>query len=131
NWNWKRPDGWYHNNAILTLDFDATQGIKPEKLARLWTINTSSERTTPYQSEAYKYASEWAAQHLSKPYYLESERVEFSALDNMSLRFRFPYYKTEAETLGDSAITAEPIGWISVHYQTEDKKCSKISKEDY
>jgi hypothetical protein len=131
NWNWKRPDGWYHNNCILSLDFDATKGIKPEKLGRLWTINTSSERTTPYQEDAFKYASEWAAQHLSKPYYLEPEMVEFSALDNMSIRFRFPYYKTKPETEGDSTSTAEPIGWVAVHYQAEEKKCTKISKEDY
>lgn len=133
NWNWNRPDGWYKNVCILSLEMDVSKGMNLEKLSRQWTINSMADRTESYRAESYKYVAAWAEKHLSKPFYLEPDlAAEFEAplTDPMSIRYRFAYYKTEAETKGENAAMAEPIGYVSVLYQADEKTFTKILKED-
>jgi hypothetical protein len=127
---WKRGGTLHEDQKIMSLDFEWAPGLKIDNLMTGWAINTMSERSSIYMNEAYTTASAWASKNLPSPFYLEPAqmvRIGPDEDDPLAIGYDFPYYASKPDTT-DVESQLEPLGYISVSYQTDQKVFTKIKK---
>lgn len=109
---WKRDGGWQEKNRLFSLYCSREHALD----AKNWRFNSSSKRCWAYQDQAFAKASEWAAQHLPQPAFLDSTQhygVEVPEKNGLAVRFGFPYFKEMPPKEGE---TPDPEGYVTITY---------------
>ena len=129
---WHRGGTYHDDKKIMSLDFEWNADVQIEDLMPHWTYNYKSERASTLSDEAFTSASAWATKNIRSPFYLEPDQMIGVGLDEedpLSLRYSFPYFESKPDT-SDTGNEQDPLGYVSVSYQTDKKTFSHFAKED-